>query len=84
MKKHIQNGKNIIIVLIVIGNLENLKVVISALTAEVITEVNRMTNADKFKSLFGIYATELWAMPEKDFLKWINSEAINCSEIPNN
>ena len=58
--------------------------VISALTAEVITEVNRMTNADKFKSLFGLYATELWAMPEKDFLKWINSEAINCSEIPNN
>jgi len=43
-----------------------------------------MTNADKFKSLFGLYATELWTMPEKDFLKWINSEAINCSEIPNN
>ena len=43
-----------------------------------------MTNADKFKSLFGIYATELWAMPEKDFLKWLNSEVMNCSEIPNN
>lgn len=43
-----------------------------------------MTNADKFKSLFGLYATELWAMPEKDFLKWLNSEAMNCSEFPNN
>lgn len=43
-----------------------------------------MTNADKFKNLFGIYATELWSMPEKDFLKWLNSEVMNCSEIPNN
>ena len=43
-----------------------------------------MTNADKFKSLFGIYATELWAMSEKDFLEWLNSEVSNCSEIPNN
>ena len=42
-----------------------------------------MTNADKFKSLFGIYATELWSMPEKDFLKWLNSEVMNCSESPN-
>ena len=42
-----------------------------------------MTNADKFKSLFGIYATELWAMPEKDFLEWLNSEVSNCSESPN-
>ena len=23
-------------------------------------------------------------MPEKDFLKWLNSEAMNCSEFPNN
>ena len=42
-----------------------------------------MTNADKFKSLFGLYATELWAMPEKDFLKWLNSEVDNSSESPN-
>jgi len=42
-----------------------------------------MTNADKFKNIFGLYATELWSMPEKDFLKWLNSEAMNCSEIPN-
>jgi hypothetical protein len=43
-----------------------------------------MTNADKFKHLFGIYATELWSMPEKEFLKWLNSEVMNSSEIPNN
>ena len=34
-----------------------------------------MTNAEKFKQLFGIYATELWAMSEEDFLKWLNTEA---------
>ena len=43
--------------------------------AAVITEVIRMTNADKFKHLFGIYATELWAMPESDFLEWLNADA---------
>ena len=43
-----------------------------------------MINADKFKNIFGLYATELWSMPEKDFLKWLNSEAMNCSEFPNN
>jgi len=34
-----------------------------------------MTNAEKFKHLFGIYATELWAMPENDFLEWLNADA---------
>ena len=34
-----------------------------------------MTNAKKFEQIFGIYATELWAMPEEDFLKWLNAEA---------
>lgn len=34
-----------------------------------------MTNADKFKHLFGIYATELWAMSENDFLEWLNADA---------
>lgn len=34
-----------------------------------------MTNADKFKHLFGIYATELWVMPESDFLEWLNADA---------
>ncbi len=33
-----------------------------------------MTNADKFKSIFGIYATELWAKSEEEFLEWLNSE----------
>ena len=42
-----------------------------------------MSNADKFKSLFGIYDTELWAMSEKDFLEWLNSEVSNSSESPN-
>lgn len=32
-----------------------------------------MTNSDKFKEIFGLYATEVWAMPEKDFLKWLNA-----------
>jgi hypothetical protein len=31
------------------------------------------TNADAFHEVFGIYATELWAMPEKDFLEWLNT-----------
>lgn len=35
-----------------------------------------MTNAEKFKQLFGIYATELWAMPEEKFLEWLNAEAL--------
>lgn len=48
-----------------------------------------MTNAEKFKLIFGIYATELWAMSEEDFLAWLNAEAktedwIPCSErLPN-
>ena len=32
-----------------------------------------MTNADKFQQVFGIYATELWAKPEKEFLEWLNA-----------
>ena len=44
-----------------------------------------MTNAEKFKQIFGIYATELWAMSEEEFLAWLNTEAktedwIPCSE----
>ena len=46
-----------------------------------------MKNADKFKAVFGMYATELWSMPEGEFLKWLNSECteteqgwIPCSE----
>ena len=33
-----------------------------------------MNNAEKFKSVFGLYATELWAMSEESFLSWLNSE----------
>ena len=39
-----------------------------------------MTNAEKFQSVFGIYATELWAKPEKDFLIWLNSEVADKPE----
>ena len=34
-----------------------------------------MKNADLFKNTFGTYATEIWSMPEKDFLKWLNEDA---------
>ena len=39
-----------------------------------------MNNAEKFKQLFGIYATELWAMPEEKFLEWLNAEALEQQE----
>ena len=46
-----------------------------------------MTNAKKFEQIFGIYATELWAMSEEEFLAWLNVEAktedwIPCSKEP--
>lgn len=46
-----------------------------------------MTNAKKFEQIFGIYATELWAMSEEEFLAWLNTEAktedwIPCSQEP--
>ena len=34
-----------------------------------------MKNADKFKAVFGLYATEVWSMPEGKFLRWLNSES---------
>ena len=34
-----------------------------------------MKNADKFKLVFGLHASELWSMSEEDFLKWLNSES---------
>lgn len=33
-----------------------------------------MTNAEAFLYDFGIYATELWAMTEAQFLEWLNAE----------
>lgn len=35
-----------------------------------------MTNADKFKKVFGKYATEIWAMQEDEYLDWSNSDYI--------
>lgn len=34
-----------------------------------------MINAKRFNDVFGIYATELWAMPAKEFLEWLNAKA---------
>ena len=39
-----------------------------------------MTNADKFKGIFGMYATELWAKPEKEFLEWLNADVPNLDD----
>lgn len=33
-----------------------------------------MTNADRFKQVFGLFATEVWAFSEKEFLNWLNQE----------
>ena len=33
----------------------------------------RMTNAELFRKTFNLYATEVWAMSEQDFLRWLNS-----------
>ena len=34
-----------------------------------------MNNAELFEAIFGIYATELWAMEEPEFLQWLNAKA---------
>lgn len=34
-----------------------------------------MYNYELFKKIFGLYATELWAKPEKEFLEWLNAKA---------
>lgn len=34
-----------------------------------------MNNAERFRQVFGIYATELWVMSEEEFLKWLNADA---------
>lgn len=39
-----------------------------------------MTNADKFKQIFGLYATELWSKTEGEFLVWLNSD-FNQSDV---
>lgn len=33
-----------------------------------------MTNAELFKQTFGRYATDVWSLPEDEFLKWLNAD----------
>lgn len=33
-----------------------------------------MTNAAKFNEVFRLFASEIWAMREPDFLQWLNGE----------
>ena len=46
-----------------------------------------MNNADKFHEVFGIYATEMWAMSESKFLEWLSDEykehspCLDCQEF---
>jgi len=42
-----------------------------------------MNNAEKFKQIFGLYATELWSMPESDFLEWLNRD-VETTQIDHN
>ena len=37
---------------------------------------NRYMNADKFRDVFGLEATEVWAMLNPDFSSWLNSDYI--------
>lgn len=41
-----------------------------------------MINAEVFKQIFGIYATELWAMSESEFLEWLNAKHIATDSRP--
>lgn len=42
-----------------------------------------MTNAERFKQVFGLYATELWEKSEKEFLEWLNTNASNYDMMRN-
>ena len=33
-----------------------------------------MTNAELFKQTFGRYATDVWSLPEDEFLEWLNAD----------
>lgn len=33
-----------------------------------------MTNAELFKQTFGRYATDVWSLPENEFLEWLNAD----------
>lgn len=41
-----------------------------------------MTNGEAFRYDFGIYATELWAMPEDNFLEWLNAPCDRPKNMP--
>lgn len=41
-----------------------------------------MTNRELFKKTFGIYATELWAMEEEEFLNWCNDLVTKTEDVP--
>jgi hypothetical protein len=42
----------------------------------------KMNNAEKFREVFGMFATEVWAMPEDTFLKWLKSDTKSASIEP--
>ncbi len=50
----------------------NLAKIVPIDTSVMITDVK--TNADLFKQIFGVYATEVWSMSESQFLEWLNEE----------
>ena len=33
-----------------------------------------MTNAELFKQTFDRYATDVWSLPENEFLEWLNAD----------
>lgn len=33
-----------------------------------------MTNSEAFHKIFNKYATEIWAAPEDEFLRWLNAD----------
>lgn len=33
-----------------------------------------MTNAELFEKTFGRFATEIWALPENEFLEWLKAD----------
>jgi hypothetical protein len=42
----------------------------------------KMNNAEKFREVFGMFATEVWSMPEDAFLKWLKSDTKSESVEP--
>jgi len=43
-------------------------------TVNAILIPDNATNGDVIKQIFGVYATELWAKPESEFLEWLNGK----------